>query len=272
MQAVITAGLLLLCEMETKFSLESLHGLEADITEWYRLHGMRGYMVTESNLMRYNKDTLARALTGIINLLGRGQELLNDAALDLDNLKRDHILNQSKLLAVQDELINKNSEHLEQVKSTVDEKLTSWADVVEKNSKQCQQPSSLSEKKLRQVVKSAIQDSDRSGNVMIFNMEEGNETTTCADSDKVAVQEILSLTGVVTECEVNCERVGRPEKDKSRPLKVAIGNATVVSVILKKSKVLRDNDKCNRVFISPDRSKEERIERKKLVEELKQKQ
>ena len=134
--------------------------------------------------------------------------------------------------------------------------------------------SSLSEKKLRQVVKSAIQDSDRSGNVMIFNVKEEDETRTsgsCADSDKAAVQEILSITGVETDGEVNCERVGRPEKDNCRPLKVTIGNVTVVSDILKRSKVLRDNDKFHKVFISPDRSKEERMERKKLVEELKQK-
>ena len=51
------------------------------------------------------------------------QELdLNDAVLDLDSLKRNQIQNQSKILAVQEELISKISEHHEEVKSTVDEK------------------------------------------------------------------------------------------------------------------------------------------------------
>ena len=125
---------------------------------------------------------------------------------------------------------------------------------------------------LRQVVKSAIQDSDRAGNVMIFNVKEENEAgTSCVGHDKAAVKEILSATGAVISGELNCERVGRPQEENSRPLKVKIGNVSVVSDILAKSKVLKGHDKLNNVYISPDRSKEERVERNNLVKELKQK-
>ena len=62
-----------------------------------------------------------------------------------------------------------------------------------------------------------------------------------------------------------------PEKGKCKPLKVTIGNLTLVSDIFKKSEVLRDTDKSDKVFVSPARSKVERVERKKLVLKLKQK-
>ena len=123
-------------------------------------------------LKRQNKEFLISAIVSAVKIIDRSQDILNDAALDLDKVKRDHIDNQSKLLAVQEELLNRKSEHLEEVKSTVDEKLTSWADVVKKNNEEQQQSSYLSAKNLRQVVKSAIQDSDRIGNVMIFNVKE----------------------------------------------------------------------------------------------------
>ena len=142
MQSLITAGLLLLCNMEMKFSLESHHGLEKEIRDWKRANGLSesGYpgwvCIVENVLKRQNKETLISAIVSAVKIIDRSQDILNDAALDLDKVKRDHIENQSKLLVVQEELLNRKSEHLEEVKSTVDEKLTSWADVVKKNNEQ----------------------------------------------------------------------------------------------------------------------------------------
>ena len=70
---------------------------------------------------------------------------------------------------------------------------------------------------------------------------------------------------------MNCERVVKPEKHKSRPVKVKIGNVPVVLDILAKSKVFKGHDTFNKVYISPDRRKEEHVERNNLVKELKQK-
>ena len=48
-------------------------------------------------------------------------------------MKSEQLKNQSQLLEVQEELMGKQSDQLEAVKVTVDDKL-SWASVVEKNS------------------------------------------------------------------------------------------------------------------------------------------
>ena len=102
---------------------------------------------------------------------------------------------------------------------------------------------------------------------MIFNMKEEIETDRSGeDNDKAAVKEILLAAGAVISGESSGERVGKPEKHKPRPVKVRIG---IVSDNLAKSKALRGHDKFNKVCIS--RSKEERIDRSKIVKELKQK-
>ena len=54
-------------------------------------------------------------------------------------------------------------------------------------------------------------------------------------------------------------------------MKVKIGNVTLVSDILAKSKVIKGHDTFNKVYIYPNHSKEDNVERNNLVKELKQK-
>ena len=195
--------------MELKFSLESKKGLDTEISNFFRNSQLKSYhWVNGIVLRRWNKDSLADALFSVLRILERSQQILDDAALDMDNLKSDHIQNQSKLLAAQEELIKKKSVHLKEVKTTVDEKLTSCAEVVKSKHEQ-QQPNPLCETKLKQAVKSAIQDNDRAVNVMMFNVKEETERgISSSDFDKATAKEILSSTGVEISCEVTCERLG----------------------------------------------------------------
>lgn len=94
----------------------------------------------------------------------------------------------------EEQLLNKKSEHKEEMKLTVDEKLTSWTDVVKKNNEQQQHSISLTEKDVRLAVKSAIQDSGRTGIVVTFNKklkEEKEAGTSVEDYDKAPVKELF---------------------------------------------------------------------------------
>ena len=57
----------------------------------------------------------------------------------------------------------------------------------------------------------------------------------------------------------------------SRPIRFKVQSSDSVYQILRKAKQLRDTEGYERVFISPDRTVEERISRQKLVNELKEK-
>ena len=50
-----------------------------------------------------------------------------------------------------------------------------------------------------------------------------------------------------------------------------MSSPSVVSQILKNASRLKDSDRYQEVFLGPDRSKSERLERRKLVEDLKKK-
>ena len=84
-------------------------------------------------------------------------------------MKSEQLKNQSQLLEVQEELMGKQSDQLEAVKVTVDDKL-SWASVVEKNSGKA-----MAQKVMKKAVKSAIEECGRESIVEMFNVEEEQE-------------------------------------------------------------------------------------------------
>ena len=106
----------------------------------------------------------------------------------------------------------------------------------------------------------------------MFNIaeERKDDGTSSVKYDTAIVQQIMYSSGLRSPCEISCERIGVPAQGKSRPLRVNLGNDSVVVELLSKSKNLKDTQ-FFMVFVEPDRNKEERDERRKLVQELKQK-
>ena len=71
---------------------------------------------------------------------------------------------------------------------------------------------------------------------------------------------------------IQASRIGRmcADRNVNRPVKVVLANSTTAHQILLKAKKLKQIDGRKSVFISPDRSADERECRKKLVTDLKQ--
>ena len=212
-----------------------------------------------------NKDTAVDLAMNLAILLDRSGQLLRSASADLDCLKREQLESQSKLLKVQDELSVKKSAQLDAVKNTVEEKMSSWAAVVKKNSGK-----NVSQKEVKKAVKCAINESDREYNVVMFNVEEQEEEDPSENYDADIALDIMNSAGLDTvEGEYTTERIGTLDKDKNRPLKVKFDFKSTAFSLLAKAKNLKDNEEYGQVFIVPDRSREERIEHRKLVEQLK---
>ena len=212
-----------------------------------------------------NKDHVVDFALKLATLLKTSRDLLRSAAADLDSLKREQLQCQSKLLSVQDELSVKKTAQLDAVKETVEEKMSSWAAVVKKNSS-----SKVSQKEMKKAVKSAINESDREYNVIMFNVEEQEEEDLSENYDADTALDIMNSAGLdAVEGEYTTERIGTLQNDKNRPLKVKFDFKTTAFDLLAKSKNLKDSEVYSTVFIMPDRSREERVEHRKLVEQLK---
>ena len=212
-----------------------------------------------------NKDIAVDLAMNLASLLDRSGQLLRNASADLDCLKREQIESQSKLLKVQEELSVKKSAQLDAVKTTVEENMSSWAAVVKKNS-----GNKVMQKEVKKAVKCAINESDREYNVVMFNVEEQKKEDPSEKYDADTALDIMNFAGLdVVEGEYTTERIGTLDKDKNRPLKVKFDFKSTAFSLLAKAKNLKDNEEYGQVFIVPDRSREERIEHRKLVEQLK---
>ena len=75
--------------------------------------------ITQNILKQSNKDVLIRLVTGLTGALSRSQELLESAAVSVDNLKTENMSCQKELLNAKDEILLNKNEQLSVVKNTV---------------------------------------------------------------------------------------------------------------------------------------------------------
>ena len=66
------------------------------------------------------------------------------------------------------------------------------------------------------------------------------------------------------------KRLGKYKEGSDRPVKLRLCGKDFRDQVLSSKKGLKNSDRHKNVYISPDRSPEEREERRKLVEELKE--
>ena len=178
--------------MDLKFDLRSMHRLETDVKVLLRTINVRDIEdLTRSVLNGRNKDSVVEFAVNLGKLLKNSEILLKRATADLDSLKCEQLENQSKLLKVQNELSVKKSVHLDAVKNTVEEKLSSWAAVVKKNS-----GNKVTQKEMKKAVKSAINESDREFNVIMFNVEEQDDDDPSENYDADTAMDIMESAGL----------------------------------------------------------------------------
>ena len=176
---------------------------------------------------------------------------------DMEELKSYLIRSQSTVIKLQAELLEIKSNQLESVHSTVKTAVQNTVQAVSTTAPV------LTEESLKKVVQNAVSEEDRSRNVLIFGLKETDEEKLCDKVDVIFQQ-------IEEKPRFEAIRVGRKSADKTRPVKVSLGNFSTVHQILVNAKKLRLCEDHKTVFISPDRSPEDRAIHQQLVLEMKQ--
>ena len=173
-------------------------------------------------------------------------------------MQEEKIADQKEVIEPQKKLISKKDEELGLVSKTVEDGLKSYSSVLQQS---C--TTALSPNNIATAVKKIAKEDDRSKEVVIFGVDE--ETGECPAYKVAGIQEQLEEKPLIS----GCRRIGQRVTGATRPLNFSVKSTDIVHQILRKAKRLKDIDGFRTVNISPNRTLDERINRKKLVVELK---
>ena len=201
------------------------------------------------NCREIKKEQLAEWLYTAFYLLDRcSLPLMGLAAKQngqLEKLKDEKITDQSKIIELQNKLIEKKDEELNVVKDTVSTELKSYSSVLRDSCSAALEP-----RKIASAVRKVAEGEDRSKNVIVFGVPEEQEEV--VDNKVKLLLEKLEEKPHTTEC---C-RIGQSKPGLPRPIRFKVKSLDSVHQILRKAKRLKDIEDYERVFISPDRTVE----------------
>lgn len=180
---------------------------------------------------------------------------------------------QDKVIALQDQLISSKEEQLAAVQSSVKAEvagvqdavkteISSWSAIVQKKSTTNPQICPVA---LKKALRSAVDEEDRSRNLMIFGKEEGEDEEIA--HTVAAVLEDLNEKPHVLES----RRIGDLQDGQRRPIKIKLTSSDAVFQILRKARSLKSSANNKSTYIVRDRTKAERETHKNLVDQVKQK-
>ena len=202
-------------------------------------------------------ETLNRILDGhVVPLL----EIAVEMQSEYQKLKDEKIKDQEMIIHLQNQLVEKKDEEINSMKSTVQTELKSYSSALSQSCKAAVAP-----KKIEAAVKRVSDKEDRSRNVIIYGVteESGENLNQCIESILTEIEEKPRI--------MDCCRIGNVQQDKCRPIKFTVSNHDHVRQILRKCKTLRTKEGYKSVYLSPDRTVDERRAFRKLLDELRQK-
>ena len=227
--------------------------------------------VTSANCKQAMKPTLVALFTEAFHLVRFQADKMKQMKAELSSTKSQLIENQKWVISLQEQIIDSKDSQLEAVKTVVEtsvesnlkEQFKSYSAAAAENVMVCQADADglSNPATLRKVVKSVVQEEDRSKNVIIFGLQERKgENIEC-------VEEIFQDIGLKPK--LQAVRVGIVSKETTkRPVKVSFSSSSLVYEALRQARKLRHSEKFSKVFVRPDRSEEERARDKVLVQEL----
>lgn len=240
-----------------EYDLNAVHELLRDISDKFGLLSVeiKTTDISIEAFKRKNKDILAEWLFCFTHMLNRSQRVLRTTSATLDQQKNTIISFQEEKLKNQEQLLDGRNQALDSFQSTFQSEMKSYRDVVTGSS------SNVSSANVEIAVKKAVQEEERSRNVMLFGVEENDDIET-----ETAVENLFLSIGEKPRIS-DCSRIGnKSTSGPPRPIKVSMASAESAVQVQASGRRLRDNPDTKRVFIAPDRTREEREERRKLVE------
>lgn len=211
--------------------------------------------------MKMTKEKMSHLIVDMADTIRRSSIWLKKTSGKVDELKNELIDTQKWDIRQKKELLDAKEAQLQSFQTTVKTEMKSYCAAFT-TGKQI-----TSQESLKEAMKSVVQEEDRSKNLMLFGVKE--EETKGIEGTVAAIFESVDEKPQIEEV----VRVGKPVTGgPPRPIKVSLRSAMVAMQILRNAKRLKESTDFGGVFISPDRSREERIEHKKLVEQLRAKQ
>ena len=200
--------------------------------------------LTEQSFRRADTETLSTIILSLVDVVDHSLNVLRASATAMDDSKNEQILNQQTVIKLQEELISKQASS-----GTVDSNV---------NREQL-------ENRLPSVVRSVVNESERNKQVVMFGVPEDCDLSS-------TVEDVLKSTcGPSGPTPDKLYRIGTSRPGRSRPVKVHFNSREEARETICNAKYLRRSEKYSSVFIAPDRSPEERAQRRKLVQLLREK-
>eukprot|EP00116_Pleurobrachia_bachei_P005284 sb/3465546/ len=216
-----------------------------------------------------NLDESREKVEKLLEHLEHTRDRLDTVKDELLERDRKMIALQEEVSALKDTIISIKDSQLESsisaVQTVVQEEMSSYSSALQTAATTMKQTcaSALAPTKIRAALSSAAV--DRSANLIVYGLAENDDSS---DTNKLKeLFEHLAEAPVLSEV----SRLGRTSDGRVRPVRVVLRSRETARAILGKSAQLRDSETFQSVFISPDRTVEERTERRDLVARLKEK-
>ena len=213
------------------------------------------------------KETMSRWLFDAWKIIDQQSDTLETFKEIIELMKTEALVDKGKVISAQEKLLECQKEQLDSLKSAVEstvqtsvqQEIKLYSEAVTKSSK-----SVVTQESLKKVVKCAIEEDDRSKNLIIFGLAEDDGEQ--LDNKVHEVFSELAEKPKVASCRIGAKKSGNTT---CRPVKVTLATSTTAHQILVKAKNLKQSQNFKSVYICPDRSPEDRAARRTLVLELK---
>jgi hypothetical protein len=144
----------------------------------------------------------------------------------------------------------------------------SWPDIAKKNTNQSKV---VTAKVVKEAVKDLNDEEGRSKNLIVYGVKESEEEDLEDAYEEKILDDVVKSIHEATVADspypnaVSIYRLGKKEGNKTRPIKVEFGSSSDVDVILRNAYKLKVTSEFKSVYLSPDRTKEQRLTHSKLV-------
>ena len=200
-------------------------------------------------------------LDRLSNEVEENERRLLDSQEELISAQKALVESQDRLVKLQCQLLEKRDKEITAVQSTAEEEIKTFSAVLQKG---CD--SALAPKRIRTAITSATE--DRMNNLIVHGLFDDPD-----ESSKDLENIVGRMFDYMGECVTGVHsmtRLGRFKEGSDRPLKLRLCGREFRDRILSRKSGLKKSEDHKDIYLSPDRSPEEREERRKLVTELKE--
>ena len=204
--------------------------------------------ISEENIRKADKEDLSNVILSLVDVTESSVNILKSAAVSVEQLCSEKVINQEKIIKLQNELIQKQ----ETLSSVGTESGISSQQVMKNN--------------IKSAIKSVVQENERQQEIMLFGVSED-----ISDLGETVKDIVLFVSAPAKPHVRDCCRIGVRVPGKVRPVKVTFSSKDEAKLTVKGGKNLKTSEKYGKVFIAPNRTPEERLKRRKLVQLLREK-